>query len=468
MKKLILFVLLGMFLQAPISHAQTREFRNAVYAKLNLIDYGQLYNSEFRLGEGFEFAYFRNVAKFVNIGIPVKAGLVKLPNQTDNTVTTGADFVLQFTNTAPNAKVQPFLAVGAGYVLEQFKDGYGQFPVGVGFNFRTSKYAYFHIQGEYRKALVDDRDNLQVSAGFMTLLHKPEPKIVIPPDADKDGIPDNLDQCPTVPGSAVARGCPDADNDGVADAEDQCPNDPGTVELHGCPDTDGDGIVDKDDKCPTEVGLRENNGCPGPKDTDGDGMTDDKDLCPTVPGTNQGCPDTDGDGLADNFDKCPTVAGLPQNEGCPEPDRDGDGVPDKMDKCPLTPGLATNFGCPEIKQETKERLAFVTKAVQFETAKAVLKNQSYAILDELLSILKEYPDYNLSIEGHTDNVGDDSRNLVLSTERAKACHDYLVFKGIKPERLSAIGYGEVRPVADNKTAAGREQNRRVEFQLILE
>ncbi len=468
MRRLILFVLLAVCLQVPISHAQNRESRNAVYAKLNLIDYGQLYNNEFRIGEGFELAYFRNIAPYVNIGIPAKVGVVRLPNQTENVVTTGLDLVLQFANTDPEALVQPFLAVGAGYVLEQFKDGYAQFPVGLGLNIRAFKYAYFHVQGEYRKALADDRDNIQASAGFVTLLHKAAPKVVLPPDRDKDGTPDQLDQCPDLAGPAVARGCPDADNDGVADTADDCPTDPGTVELRGCPDTDGDGIVDKDDNCPTEAGPVDNRGCPAPKDTDGDGMTDDKDQCPTIAGTNNGCPDTDGDGLADNFDKCPTVAGLPQNNGCPEPDTDGDGVADKLDKCPLTPGLTTNFGCPEIKQETKERLAFVTKAVQFETARAMLKNQSYAILDELLSILREYPDYKLSIEGHTDNVGEEGRNLVLSTERAKACYDYLIFKGIQPERLRTAGYGEARPVEDNKTAAGRELNRRVEFELILE
>ncbi|MCY7328032.1 MAG: OmpA family protein [Saprospiraceae bacterium] len=468
MRKLIPLVLLAMCLQAPIAHAQTRELRDALYAKLNLIDYGQLYNNDIRLGQGFEVAYFRNIAPFVNVGVPLKVGLAKLPNETDNVVTTSADFVLQLANTAPDAKVQPFLAVGAGYVLEQFKDGYAQFPFGVGLNFRTSKYAYFHVQGEYRKAMADDRDNVQLAAGFMTLLHKSPPKVVPPPDRDKDGTPDQLDRCPDLPGPAVARGCPDGDNDGLADTEDECPTEPGAIELRGCPDGDSDGVADKNDSCPTEAGPADNKGCPLPKDTDGDGMTDDKDLCPTVPGTNNGCPDTDGDGLADNFDKCPTVAGLPQNDGCPDPDTDGDGVVDKLDKCPLTPGLATNFGCPEIKQETKERLAFVTKAVQFETAKAVLKNQSYVILDELLLILKEYPDYKLSIEGHTDNVGDEARNLGLSTERAKACYDYLIFKGIKPERLGSIGYGEARPITDNKTAAGRELNRRVEFQLILE
>ena len=97
-----------------------------------------------------------------------------------------------------------------------------------------------------------------------------------------------------------------------------------------------------------------------------------------------------------------------------------------------------------------------------------MKNQSFAILDELIGILREYPDYKLSISGHTDDVGDEARNLVLSTDRAKACADYLIFKGIQPERLRSAGFGEARPIASNRTASGRELNRRVEFELIVD
>lgn len=468
MRKLFLLILLAWFLQAPVSRAQNREFPNAVYAKVNLIDYGALYNRDFRLGEGFEIAYFRNLGNYVNVGLPVKVGLVKLPNETDNVVTTGLDVVLQFCNTASDLHVQPYLFVGAGYVLEQFDNGHAQLPVGLGFNIRVSRFAYFTVQGEFRKALIADRDNLQLGAGFAVLLHKAVPKVTLPLDTDQDGTPDSVDQCPTLPGPAVARGCPDTDNDGVADTEDQCPADPGTAELRGCPDYDQDGITDAEDQCPTEAGTLR--GCP---DTDGDGIANKDDRCPTEAGTaeNGGCPtpkDADGDGIVDSFDKCPTVAGVPENNGCPEPDTDGDGLPDKLDKCPTTPGLASNFGCPEIRQETRERLAYATKAVQFETARAVLLSDSYIVLDELLDILREYPDYKLSISGHTDNIGDEANNLVLSTERARVCSDYLIFKGIQPERLRSAGFGEARPIASNGTVAGREQNRRVEFELILD
>ncbi|MBK8554872.1 MAG: OmpA family protein [Lewinellaceae bacterium] len=107
-------------------------------------------------------------------------------------------------------------------------------------------------------------------------------------------------------------------------------------------------------------------------------------------------------------------------------------------------------------------------AVQFETGKATLISTSFDNLDGIVEIMRQYPDYKLSISGHTDNVGDDEKNLKLSTDRAKTCYDYLIFRGVRSERLRYAGFGEARPVADNSTPAGREKNRRVEFELTLD
>ncbi len=314
---------------------------------------------------------------------------------------------------------------------------------------------------------------------------------MMPADADKDGVTDNIDKCPTVPGPATAFGCPDRDNDGLADTEDDCPDEAGPITTKGCPDYDkdgfadmvdqcpndagtlnggpdgdGDGVADKMDRCPTEAGPAENGGCPQLVDTDGDGVPDKDDECPTLAGTLNGCPDGDGDGVADNLDNCPTEAGLPKNSGCP--DSDDDGMVNNLDKCPDVPGPVSNFGCPEVKQEVKERLQFATKAVQFETGKNALKKESYPVLDEIVAILREYPAYSLSIRGHTDNIGPSDRNLQLSMDRAKACMDYLVFRGIDSGRLYASGFGETKPIASNGNSAGRDSNRRVEFEMILE
>ncbi|MBK7937008.1 MAG: thrombospondin type 3 repeat-containing protein [Lewinellaceae bacterium] len=492
MRKLFLLILLAVCLQTHPISAQNQEFRNAIHAKLNFFDFGVLNDDDFRLSEGFEVGYFRNVGPYLNVGIPFKLGLAKLPGVDENKVSTSLDLVFHLGNMRNDAKISPYAFGGAGYFLEDFSNGHLQFPFGAGANFRISKFAFINVQGEYRKATEDLRDNIQIGAGFVYLLHKSDPKPVLPPDKDNDGTADALDKCPDSPGPASALGCPDSDGDGLGDAEDDCPRDPGPLDTkgcpdydkdgfpdkddecpteagrwNGCPDTDFDGVPDKNDQCPTEAGTAANNGCPDVSDSDGDGVPDKDDKCPTLAGTNDGCPDSDGDGVADNLDKCPKVPGAPQNNGCPvEKDSDGDGVADNIDKCPNTPG--TNFGCPEVKQEVKERLAFATKAVQFETGRATLKNHSFAILDEIVEIMRQYPDYTLSISGHTDDIGDERDNLRLSESRAKTCYDYFMFRGIKANRLRFAGFGENRPIAGNDTKDGREQNRRVEFELILD
>jgi OmpA-OmpF porin, OOP family len=108
------------------------------------------------------------------------------------------------------------------------------------------------------------------------------------------------------------------------------------------------------------------------------------------------------------------------------------------------------------------------KNVQFETGKATLKQESNKILDQLVSIMAQYPAYSLAIAGHTDNVGSADANQVLSEQRAKSCYQYLVSKGVNPVRLSFSGYGESQPIAENGTAEGRRLNRRVEFHMRIE
>jgi outer membrane protein OmpA-like peptidoglycan-associated protein len=302
------------------------------------------------------------------------------------------------------------------------------------------------------------------------------------PDSDRDGLADKDDKCPTEPGEAARNGCPgpkDNDGDGLTDDQDPCPEAAG--KLNGCPDSDGDNVADQEDRCPNEPGDFAHQGCPAPKDSDGDGYTDDLDPCPKDPGSPGGCPDRDKDGIPDKDDLCPEAAGMADARGCPKAapalatakpaapgDRDGDGVADETDKCPNTPGPAENQGCPEVRKETKEKLAGAARAIRFETSRAVLKQESYAILDEFVDVLRQYPDYTLSIGGHTDDIGDETRNLVLSQARAKACYDYLLFRGIKTERLRHAGFGETLPVAENTTNEGRLLNRRVEFELVLQ
>ncbi len=301
-------------------------------------------------------------------------------------------------------------------------------------------------------------------------------------DEDKDGVADCYDKCPNTPMNVPVdeNGCPfDEDKDGVYDYLDKCPATPEGVQVDtkGCPiDSDEDGVPDYLDRCPdTPRGVQVDvDGCP--VDRDGDGVTDDKDKCPGtpygVPVDVDGCPkDSDGDGVPDYKDKCPNtpkeIIGFVDEDGCPK-DTDGDGVLDYKDECPTVKGVASNKGCPEVKKEVLKVFKQALHGIQFDTGKATIKPVSFGVLNLVVDIMNNNPDYNLIIAGHTDSQGNDDYNLDLSDRRAAAVRQYLIDKGIDANRLQSKGYGETQPVATNSTAKGRAQNRRVEFTVVFE
>lgn len=161
-------------------------------------------------------------------------------------------------------------------------------------------------------------------------------------------------------------------------------------------------------------------------------------------------------------------------------DDDGDGVANKYDKCPNTPhGVKVDgSGCPlpEIKNETKviEKIVVTEedkqvvdeaiKNLEFDLGKATIRASSHASLNSVAALLIE-KNFSLKLAGHTDNTGSMQTNLRLSKERAEAVKAYLVSKGANASRIEATGYGPNQPIATNATAAGRQQNRRVEFTL---
>ena len=206
----------------------------------------------------------------------------------------------------------------------------------------------------------------------------------------------------------------------------------------------------------------------GSKDTDKDGIPDNKDACPEVAGLKEfnGCPDTDGDGIPDKDDKCPDVAGPAENGGCPWPDTDGDGVLDKDDLCPEVAGPASNKGCPEPDEKEQKQLNQYAKTILFDTGKATIKFQSAEVLNQIINVLKKYPNSRFRIEGHTDSTGKKAKNMILSQNRADAVKVYLIQGGIDAGRLESQGFGPEKPIASNKNKKGRALNRRVEINLI--
>ncbi len=308
-----------------------------------------------------------------------------------------------------------------------------------------------------------------------------------PAEADYDGdgiLGDNdkcIDEAEDKDGFEDGDGCVDKDDDkdGVEDVADMCKGEAedkdGFRDEDGCPDldNDGDGVNDKDDKCVDKPGVKENGGCPD-TDKDGDTVVDRLDKCVDVKGLteNAGCPDTDKDGdtIVDRLDKCPDVKGELDNGGCPWPDADKDGVADRFDNCINEAGVAANQGCPESKKQavaiSAGKLELKDK-VYFDNGKATIQKRSFPLLDQVAEILKAHPEFSkLQIEGHTDNVGKPDKNKKLSQDRANSVKDYLVKKGVEAERLTAVGFGDEKPMADNKTPAGREANRRVEFNAV--
>jgi len=427
-------------------------------------NYGNLRNYK----NGFEVSYQRNINDYINVSVPFRAGVVNFNDdfKNDAILSLGGQIHAQLWKAGSQAI--PYILTGGHAVYERSAGEIGiEIPVGVGLDIKMGKNAYFNVQLEYHIGLEDNRNNLQHAIGFKYLIGKKSsaPEMPLKPtDFDGDGVPDEEDNCPDVAGLLELKGCPDTDGDGIPDSEDECPDFAGPIELNGCPDSDGDGVSDNEDECPSLKGPIENNGCPV-VDRDGDGVEDGDDLCPDVAGTiaTKGCPDSDNDGVPDHEDLCPNDAGFKQFSGCP--DRDADGVHDGIDRCPGTIGLPENDGCPVVRREVKELLEFAQRAVQFDVGKSTLKSESYPVLNQILDILNKYQEYGLAISGHTDATGDTYRNLSLSETRAKACYDYLINKGVAPDRLSYVGFGETRPIATNATNEGRGLNRRVEFEV---
>jgi outer membrane protein OmpA-like peptidoglycan-associated protein len=322
--------------------------------------------------------------------------------------------------------VSPYLFAGVNASYHDIFFG-ADVPLGAGLNIALNKERSLslNLESAYKIAATNhDVNHLQHSFGliywFKPGYHVPKAETVAATETAPTAQPK------------------DRDNDGVEDDQDQCPDIPGLAQFNGCPDTDGDGISDKDDACPLVAGLAQFNGCP----------------------------DSDNDGIPDNKDKCPYAAGTSQYDGCPPPDRDHDGVTDDVDRCPDVPGTAANQGCPEIRQDLVTQVEKAAKAIFFETGKATIKKVSYKSLDAVVSVLKADPSLNADIEGHTDNVAPKTyTNMELSQKRADAVRDYLVSKGISADRLTAQGFGDTQPVASNATAAGKAQNRRTVIKL---
>ncbi len=373
-----------------------------------------------QMSSGFGLSYMQGVSNHVDFAATLSGVFVDYP--LPNKILTGSKNLLLEAAATANLKLltdqfwfNPFLTGGVG--VSKYKGYYSAFlPVGLGIQMEVLPNTFILLNSQYRIAATENAAyNFYHSFGIAQSFAKkvaPVAEVIVPVILDRDG-------------------------DGVVDAEDKCPDVAGLANLQGCPDRDGDGIADGDDKCPDVAGIAKYQGCP--------------------------IPDTDGDGINDEQDKCPNEKGFARYQGCPIPDTDGDGVNDEEDKCPTRSGPASNQGCPEIAKEVIEKVSMAAKNVFFATGSYKLLAKSYKSLNSVAEIMAADESLMLDIDGHTDEVGSNESNQILSENRAGAVREYLISKGVTDSRMKSTGYGEDKPIADNKTAAGRAKNRRTEM-----
>jgi outer membrane protein OmpA-like peptidoglycan-associated protein/opacity protein-like surface antigen len=365
----------------------------------------------------------------------------------------------------PDSRISPWAGLGMGFtnwkVVDKTGESVGLFPSGdaisgydingdetdlkgtnftfsfqLGADFFITESLAFNIGGRYHLMPGNEIDNVGMSHVW-----------------GPDHVDANTAMVEGMVGLTWWFGASDSDHDGISNKYDKCPDQPedmdGFNDLDGCPDLDNDrdGIPDLQDSCPNQPedmdGFQDEDGCPDP-DNDGDGIVDARDQCPDEP--------EDMDGFEDE-------------DGCPEIDNDGDGVADTEDTCPDTPNgvQVDENGCP-VAAEIPQTL--VLKGVSFRLGSAQLTASSISVLAEVAASLRSWPNKNVEIRGHTDNTGTPEGNRELSQRRAMSVRDSLIQMGISASRITAVGYGQDFPIADNNTVAGRNSNRRVEVHVI--
>ncbi|MGE5183313.1 MAG: OmpA family protein [Acidobacteriota bacterium] len=373
-------------------------------------------------------------------------------------ITYRAHLIAQYGADNPNTKLVPFAVIGGGAMsivssgnediiskdtdAESYAGIGAKYRVENGWGLRADARILFPPSSVDNGVTVDYELLLSIYREFGRKAPVKEVAPTGPKDQDGDGIPDDVDKCPTAA----------EDKDGFQD-EDGCPD----------PDNDGDGVADSADKCALEA-------------EDHDGYQD-EDGCPD--------PDNDGDAILDTADHCPNEAedkdSFQDEDGCPDPDNDNDGVVDAQDKCPTQPetknGYQDEDGCPDEVPAKIKKFTGVIQGINFKVNSADLLPGSNRVLDQAIAVMKEFPEMKLEVQGHTDDQpiakgGKYPDNMALSQARAETVRNYFVSKGIDESRVTAKGYGDTVPVQDpkglkgGKLNAARAKNRRVEFKLV--
>lgn len=481
-------MVLSIMLGSPLCAQSSKKVNHSVQIRILSVDYSTLNTSlktesSLFVPNGVEFSYTNTINDRFAFSLPVKYHRANISENQVSKSVYSADALAKYLIYKDERKLNPYLLLGGGLVYEEDASTHVQLPAGLGLNYMIGSHSMLNLETQYRYSMIEQRNNLQIALGVSFSVGKvvEEDLASDPLEMTAEDVVMDLEEEDEMPKpvfvdqrSVIETELASDDNDEAEELVEETTSEDELIEeevyleedIDEVPvDTDEDGVVDELDECPTMPGPASKKGCPI-QDKDKDGIEDFEDACPEVAGLKVlgGCPDSDGDGIKDSEDACPEVAGT--INGCPDGDDDNDGIPNSLDKCPSMAGDADHLGCPEMEKEEKSMLKLAADNIQFEFGKAHLKSISYQTLDQIAELLKKYPEFELEIVGHTDDVGRKQSNLELSLDRATSCRDYLISRKIDANRIKVLAEGELKPVGTNTTEAGREKNRRVEFNII--
>lgn len=326
----------------------------------------------------------------------------------------------------------PYLLIGLGYEdvsdekLGYDSSAYGNYGAGV--KWKVYKDISFRAELKHMLRVEDGGDELYYGIGLS-----------IPFGEKSSRMPAKEVMKEEIAVAAAAVVVPDNDNDGVADNKDRCltTQEGIKVDANGCAlDSDGDGVADYTDRClSTPAGSAvDANGCE--KDSDRDGVVDGKDKCSSTP-----------------------AGAKVDANGC-EKDSDNDGVVDSKDKCSST--LAGE------KVDINGCAAAIVLEIKFENGSSKIKTADSPKMQEYADFMKSNKAYTILLVGYTDSRGSAKFNQKLSEQRAESVKKDMVSRGVEASRISTLGKGEENPIADNESAEGRAENRRIEAELKLQ
>jgi outer membrane protein OmpA-like peptidoglycan-associated protein len=375
------------------------------------------------LPRGVEVSYARPLIDGVNLQIPVRLGATSGKGDLKSALSFGLDALLVVEHFRSKNAIVPYFGLGPSVQYTANKADFG-LPAVAGLNFRVWEGGYVNIQSAYRSSISENRGQWQHGVGLVIplgLKDGDDKKLAAPPRYIEPAKPqiDPAAEAAKIKMEAEARAKAEAQTRMEAEARAKAEMEAkAAAEMQA--KADAQAKIEAEARAKAEMEARAK-----------------ADMQAKAEAEAAAKRDTDGDGISDASDRCPTVSGSTSNNGCPV----------------------------EVSAETKRILETAVKNVQFETGKSVLLVASKAVLDQIVAIMVQNPSYRLNISGHTDNMGNEASNVKLSEARAKACGAYLISKGVSAALISTMGYGSKQPKADNSTKQGRDENRRVEFQI---